>query len=318
MNYSKSEIKELSLNQFSESQLKRAFEAFNGIAQLFGKDFIDIRFKNCRCPSEVIYITETWENWKLVEPLKKSEEILKRWKEGFYKQGIIPELDIFAHLVRCGIVPDLFPDVGSKKADCKINYNNQIIYVEVTRRDLSEAMKKVNNISTEIHDKLGKIFKGRPVKVEILRLPTNKNELNKIINWLQNMRNKNKGNLDDIVCFSLEGKIKDGSLISIDLGSTVKKRIIKSEIKQLPEDYPGIICLDTSVVGQEFKDWVKTVEGMFQSSQYERLGAIFLYNKPLTNKRTIINGYFINNSLAKYPIDSSIKCIFEKMFNTNE
>jgi len=182
MNYSKSEIKELSLNQFSESQLKRALKAFNGLTQLFGREFIDKIIGSAKVPSLVIYITETWENWKLVEPLKKSGKILKRWKEGFYKNGVIQELDIFAHLVRCGIVPDLFPSVGSKKADCKINYNKQIIYIEVTRRDLSEAIKKVNNISTEIHGKLGKIFKGRPVKVEILRLPTNKNELNKIIN----------------------------------------------------------------------------------------------------------------------------------------
>ena len=43
-----------------------------------------------------------------------------------------------------------------------------------------------------------------------------------------------------------------------------------------------------------------------------------LYNKPLTNKKTIINGCFTNNPFARYPIDSSIKCIFEKMFNTNE
>jgi len=132
------------------------------------------------------------------------------------------------------------------------------------------------------------------------------------------MRNKNKGKLDDLICFSLEEKIKDGSLISIDLGSTVKKRIIKSEIKQLANGYPGIICLDTSVVGQDFKDWIKSVERIFQSNHYERLSAIFLYNKSLTNKKTIINGCFINNPLARYPIDSSIKCIFEKMFNNNE
>ena len=64
MYYSKSEINELSLEQFSESQLKRSLEAFNGIAQIFGREFIDKRFKGYRCPSEVIYITELWENWK--------------------------------------------------------------------------------------------------------------------------------------------------------------------------------------------------------------------------------------------------------------
>lgn len=303
-------------NQFSDSQINRVSNAIVGFTHLFGRSFIDETIKSA--PALAMYITETWENWKLVEPLKKSEEILERWKEGLYKQGIIPELDIFAHLIRLGIVPDLFPSVGSKKADCKINYNNQIIYIEVTHRDLSEAMKKVNNISTKIHDKLDKIFKGHPVKVEILRLPTNKNELNIIINWLQNMRNKNKGKLDGLVSFSLEEKIKDGLLISIDLGSTVKKRIIMSEIKQLANGYPGIICLDTSVVGQDYKDWIKSVERMFQSNKYERLSAIFLYSKPLTNKRTIINGCFMDNPIAKHPIDVNIKCIFEKMLNTNE
>jgi hypothetical protein len=41
MYYSKSEINELSLEQFSESQLKQSLEAFNGIAQIFGREFID-------------------------------------------------------------------------------------------------------------------------------------------------------------------------------------------------------------------------------------------------------------------------------------
>jgi hypothetical protein len=320
MSYSKSEIEELSLRQFSESQLQRALKAFNGLAQLFGREFIDEIFGNAKVPSLVMYITETWENWKLVEPLKKSEEIVKRWKEGFYKNGIIQELDIFAHLIRCGIVPDLFPSVGTKKADCKINYNKQIIYIEVTHRDLSKRMEKVIRISDKIHKSVEEIFGKRSnrVRMEILRLPANENELKKVINWLQDMRNKNKEKLDDLVCFSLEEKTEDGQLLSIDFGPTVREDIISSKSEQLPEDSSGIICFDTSVVGQDFKDWIKSVERIFQSSLYERLSAIFLYNKPLSNKKTILNGCFINNPFARYPIDSSIKCIFEKMFNTNE
>lgn len=320
MSYSKSEIEELSLRQFSESQLQRALKAFNGLAQLFGREFIDEIFGNAKVPSLVMYITETWENWKLVEPLKKSEEIVKRWKEGFYKNGIIQELDIFAHLIRCGIVPDLFPSVGTKKADCKINYNKQIIYIEVTHRDLSKRMEKVIRISDKIHKSVEEIFGKRSnrVRMEILRLPANENELKKVINWLQDMRNKNKEKLDDLVCFSLEEKTEDGQLLSIDFGPTVREDIIPSKSEQLPEDSSGIICFDTSVVGQDFKDWIKSVERIFQSSLYERLSAIFLYNKPLSNKKTILNGCFINNPFARYPIDSSIKCIFEKMFNTNE
>jgi hypothetical protein len=320
MSYSKSEIEELSLRQFSESQLKRALEAFNGLAQLFGREFIDEIIGNARVPSLVIYITETWENYKLVEPQKKSEEIVKRWKEGFYKNGIIQELDIFAHLVRCGIVPDLFPCVGTKKADCKISHNKQIIYIEVTHRDLSKRMEKLIRISDKIHKSLEEIFGklSNRVRVKILLLPANENELKKVINWLQNMRNKNKGKLDDLLCFSLEEKIEGGQLLSIDFGPTVREDIIPSKSEQLPEDSPGIICFDTSVVGQDFKDWIKSVERIFQSDHYERLSAIFLYNKPLTNKKTILNGCFIDNPFARYPIDSSIKCIFEKMFNTNE
>ncbi len=320
MSYSKSEIEELSLRQFSESQLQRALKAFNGLAQLFGREFIDEIFGNAKVPSLVMYITETWENWKLVEPLKKSEEIVKRWKEGFYKNGIIQELDIFAHLIRCGIVPDLFPSVGTKKADCKINYNKQIIYIEVTHRDLSKRMEKVIRISDKIHKSVEEIFGKRSnrVRMEILRLPANENELKKVINWLQDMRNKNKEKLDDLVCFSLEEKTEDGQLLSIDFGPTVREDIISSKSEQLPEDSSGIICFDTSVVGQDFKDWIKSVERIFQSSLYERLSAIFLYNKPLSNKKTILNGCFINNPFARYPIGSSIKCIFEKMFNTNE
>jgi len=106
MYYSKSEISELSFKQFSESQMRRSLEAFNGIAKLFGRDFIDRRFKGHRCPPEVFYITELWENWKIIEPLENSIKIIKRWKEGLYEEGLSAELCIFAHLTKSGIVPE--------------------------------------------------------------------------------------------------------------------------------------------------------------------------------------------------------------------
>lgn len=102
MYYLKSKIKKISLNQLNGKKLERAYEAFNGLSQLFGNDFLSKIFINYKYPSEIMYITELWENWKLVEFCKNSEEILKRWKNGIYGEGIFSELFIFALLVKMG------------------------------------------------------------------------------------------------------------------------------------------------------------------------------------------------------------------------
>lgn len=176
MHFSKSEIKELSLNQLSESQTKQAFEAFNGITQLFGKDFIVKRFKNCQVPSEVIHITELWENWKIVEPFKKSHKMIERWKEGLYEQGINAELYIFAYLIKNGILSELFPCIDNKEPDCCINLNNQIIYIEITSRERSRIYKKGIEIVGKFAKLAGKTFKGKHAKIAILKSLTD-NEL---------------------------------------------------------------------------------------------------------------------------------------------
>lgn len=205
MSYSKLEIKELSLKQFSESQLKRALEAFNGIAQLFGRDFIDKRFKGWRCPSEVTYITELWKNWKIIEPCKNSIKIIKRWKEGLYEEGISAELFIFAHLIKSGIVPvpELFPCIENKEPDCRINLNNQIIYIEITHRNRSENFKKGIKITGKVARLAGETFKGSHAKIAILRLP-NDNELKRITDWLKNVGNINEDKLNNLAYFYLD------------------------------------------------------------------------------------------------------------------
>jgi len=342
MYYSKSEINELSLEQFSESQLKQSLEAFNGIAQIFGREFIDKRFKGHRCPSEVIYITELWENWKIIEPLENSIKIIKRWKEGLYEEGLSAELYIFAHLTKSGIVPKLFPSIENKEPDCRINVNNQIIYIEITKRNKSKKLKRGMEIIGKVARLAGKTFKGSHAKIAILRLPTN-NDFKIITHWLQNVGAINEGKLDNLAYFYLdtlessmskndrlnkyipphshyatyfEKGIKGTAGLYID--DIEAKEILKREAQQLPKQYPGIICIDASSVSCGYENWIPLIKRRFQPKINKRISAVLLFSISLTNKKTIINGCFISNPFARYPIDSSIKCIFEKMFNTNE
>lgn len=342
MYYSKSEINELSLEQFSESQLKQSLEAFNGIAQIFGREFIDKRFKGYRCPSEVIYITELWENWKIIEPLKNSIKIIKRWKEGLYEEGLSAELYIFAHLTKSDIVPELFPCIENKEPDCRINVNNQIIYIEITKRNKSKKLKRGMEIIGKVARLAGKTFKGSHAKIAILRLPTN-NDFKIITHWLQNVGAINEGKLDNLAYFYLdtiesalskkdrlnkyihphsyyatyfEKGIKGTAGLYID--DIEAKEILEREAQQLPKQYSGIICIDASSVSCGYENWIPLIKRRFQPKINKRISAVLLFSISLSNKKTIINGCFINNPFARYPIDSSIKCIFKKMFNTNE
>jgi hypothetical protein len=340
MSYTKSEIKELSLKQFSESQLKRALEAFNGIAQLFGKDFIDKKFKGYRCPSEVIYITELWENWKIIEPCKNSIKIIKRWKEGLYEEGISAELFIFAHLIKSGIVPELFPCIENKEPDCRINLNNQIIFIEITHRNRSENFKKGIEITGKVARLAGKTFKGSHAKIAILRLPTN-NDFKIITHWLQNIGAINEGKLGNLAYFYLdtiesplnkkdrlnkyipphsyyatflEKGIKGTAGLYID--DIVAKEILEREAQQLPKQYPGIICIDTSSVSCGYENWIPLIKRRFQPKINKRISAVLLFSISLSNKKSLISGCFLNNIYAKYYVNDGIKIIFENIFNT--
>ena len=338
MNYSKSEIKELSLNQFSEPQLKRAFEAFNGIAQLFGKDFIDIRFKNCRCPSEVIYITELWENWKIVEPFKKSCKIIKRWKDGLYNQGINPELFVFAHLIKNGILSELFPCINNIEPDCSINLNNQTIYIEITSRDRSENFKRGTKILGKIAKVAGETFKGSHAKLAILRLPTD-NELKRITYWLQNSTNVNEGKLDDLAYFYLdttESSLNKGDRLmeyipphshyatffgrgmkgtaGIYIDDIVAEELLKREAQQLPKQYPGIICIDASSVSCGYEKWIPLIKRRFQPKINKRVSAVLLFSIALSNEKSLVSGCFLKNTFANYSVDDDIRIIFESIF----
>jgi len=342
MSYSKSEIKELSLKQFSESQLKRALEAFNGVAQLFGRDFIDKRFNGSRCPSEVTYITELWENWKLIEPCKNSIKIIKRWKEGLYEEGISTELFIFAHLINYGIVPELFPCIENREPDCRINLNNQIIYIEITHRNRSENYKKGIAIIGKVARLAGEMFKGSHAKIAILRFP-NDNELKKITDWLQNIGNINEDKLDNLAYFysdtfessmskkdRLNKYIPPHSRYATFIGKGMKgtaglyiddivaKEILEREAQQLPKQYPGVICIDASSVSCGYENWIPLIKRRFQPSINTRISAVLLFSISLSNEKSLIKGSFLSNPYARYSIDSNIKCVFEKMFNTNE
>lgn len=342
MYYSKSDIKDLSLNQFSELQIKRALEAFNEIAKLFGREFIDKRFNGKRIPAEVIYITELWENWKLIEPCKNSGEIIERWKKGLYKEGISAELYIFAHLVKSGIIPELFPCIENRKPDCRFMRNNQWIYLEVTRRETSEMFNKGLKITSEIAKIAGKTAKSKHAKVAILRFPTDE-ELKKVINWLHNIGNTNNAKLDDLAYLYLDtiqspvredDKLRElvlaPSLYATFLGKGLKgtaclyiddnkaKEILEREAKQLPKSAPGIICIDTSGVSCGYEKWIPLIKRRFQPKINKRISAVFLFKIALTNKKTLINGCFLSNPFANYFINDNLKNIFEKLFNNNE
>ncbi len=355
MYYSKSDIIDLGLNQFSELQIKRSLEAFNGIAKLFGREFIDKRFNGNRVPAEVVYITELYENWKLVEQCKNSVEIIKRWKEGLYKEGVDAELYIFAHLIKSGIIPELFPCIENKKSDCRFMKNSQWIYLEVTHRQRSKMFIKGLKITSEIAKIAGKTAKGKHAKVAILRFPTDE-ELERIINWLYNIGNTNDTKLDDLAYLYLDAKRiyirKDDKLIEkVDLQKDDKLRkllppcslyavaidadkdtigtaglyiedniaqeIFRRESRQLPKGSPGIICIDTSSPNCEYKKWIPLIKRRFQPKINKRISAVLLFTKSLTNRKVLVSGCYLSNPFANYCINDNLKNIFEKLFNNN-
>lgn len=113
----------------------------------------------------------------------------------------------------------MFPYIEGKKADGRIIFNGQEIFIEITNRDKSEMFKKGIEIIGKLSRKVGEKFKGRHAKIGILKFP-NHEELDKIDQWLKNIENIKEAGLDDLAYLYLD-----------DLDSTIREEdIIKNHV----------------------------------------------------------------------------------------
>lgn len=121
MHFTPEEVSDLALNQLAAQELIYAYQALNGLADDFGKSWVDALFLNgIRSPLYVRYLVVIWEDWCLVKPLPGSEKLHQRWKHGIQEHGVLQEVYVLARMKGLGVDIQLCSDVVDQTLSCAI------------------------------------------------------------------------------------------------------------------------------------------------------------------------------------------------------
>src|SRR5215813_3053833 len=118
--FSREEVDELAIGQLQGPESDSALMALNGFAELFGKAWVTDYFGGARAPGLVRAITSLWSDWTMMRSLPKSQDLIQRWKDGIWREGVEPEVRDVAALLREGGEVELFPGMGSRIPDCRV------------------------------------------------------------------------------------------------------------------------------------------------------------------------------------------------------
>jgi len=331
MPYTRSELKELGLNQLSETQLDRALEAFNGLCQDFGRPWLEAYYKGALSPHLVMAIVNLWEDWSLVNRLPGWEQLAKRWQSGIDEQGVKTEVRVVAALLSKGARVELFPPAGNRVPDFRYQVSDAWIYAEVSKRELSKAVESGRLMLNQVADAAAEAVPGRHGKVGVLRELT-QDDLNRFIGWLRALGAEERRDFEDIAVFdtdTLESGTNREDIVFQLVGSpklfstkisfreagvslkgsacaqisdTAAQEVLEKEAAQLPREGPGIVCLDVSTIVGGIDEWVPLIQRRFQPSINTRISAVVLFSTFISSGGLSTTWRLLSNPHARTPI----------------
>lgn len=349
MFYKKSDILDLSLNQTSQEKMSEALVAFNGFADIFGKEWVDSFFGNgaVKSPFFTSRIVDLWYRWNNIKDLNKANEIAQRWKKGVDSSGVIPEVIILSELKKIGGEIELFPSTDKGRfADAKFFMGSyKPVFLEISKRGIMEIMRGVNSTTNLLAQGVANVSSGQHCKLGICR-SINKQELDSILKWLERIRPSiNPQTFSNFGIFhttSIEtggGEISDESVkfvprprifatnLKLENGQVVNKgtvtmyaldegaiEYIKGEAAQLPHD-GGVLVLDITNVVDGVKVWTPIINTWFNKKEYSRVSAVILVDVRTDLNGLKKNGLILVNPYARKKLDSYYIDIFKNIFN---
>jgi len=342
MNYTEVEVNALAHNALSPSQLERATRAFNGIADLFDRVWIEKFLNNSFGRPHVMHLTSLWENWLDVRDLQGADELHRKWSLGAYREGVEAELFVIANLRRWGAKVELFPPVNNRVADCRFRLDSDWVYGEVSQRGISKVRSDARVILGRVATAASAVISGKHGYVAIFRVPDS-SELERITSWLENIKDDEETRLDDLALFftdSIDSSVHDegrlaelvpepryfNTYLKMDPAAPAKGtacmgvsdenagKVLRDEAAQLPKDGPGVVFLDVSGIIGGVKEWSPLIQRRFQPNINTRISAVALYETGLTVAGPKYEGQILVNPFAKnaliqsliYPLQSAI------------
>lgn len=342
MFYSSQEIKELGLGQLTDAQLEASVSAFNGLAYLLGKDWVDSHFQGAKAPSIVLSLESLWRSWLLIRDLDGSDGLLARWKGG-EGSSVEAEILIFSRLASQGLQIELYPKINEKFPDCRFKVGDRWVYAEIAKRGISKLRKWVTNVLHNVAEAAAHAIPGKHGKVVILKSPDEK-ELNKLVSWLKGVENQTKAELEGLaifwadplesdsggVLFSMipeprlftaygrlsQGKSKRGTA-AISVTDKAVQEIIESKVSQLSRTLPGVVCLDISNVLGNYNEWIPLVQRRLQRRINTRISAVLLFHQYFhSNQGPQIDGKLVVNENARNHLKPREVIILEEIIKS--
>ena len=236
--YTYEDLKEISGDQLAVKDYPRAIDAFNGLMDMFGKewvekeavvqfltdDFIIKTFGKDRIYGGICDVEKLvflWEDIQIIKNLKGFDDFYRKLKNRIRFDNVDLELSIAADLIRCNASIELEPEIGEgkRKADCrfKISENDPWVYVEITRKMPATTQEIIDVRGKELAKLASLINPGRRC-VLVLKKEVDDDQYLRIIDWLKT--SPPEGELEDIALFFTVSHNEDDSQIALKYAPT--------------------------------------------------------------------------------------------------
>lgn len=331
MHYTNTDISQHALGKLSPQQLERCSTAFNGLAEDFGKSWIENFFQGGQSLPFVLYLSWLWDHWCVVRGLPGSEELKQRWQTGIKNHGVLEEVRVISEIIQKGGIVELAPKIGATVPDFRFRVASTWVYCEVSGRRISEVQKRTDAILSKVANVAAEAIPGRHGKLSILKEVTDK-ELAAILfsmprtdtpiqvavtdcaHFYSDDLASAVSDVDPVAVvvpvprlFSTQLRIRKGQVAAKGTACTcisdTAAQVLEQEAAQLSRDHPGLVWLDVSTVNGADVDWPPLIERRFQPNINTRIGGVILSTTTMRSDGRIETSWrLLLNPHARCPI----------------
>ena len=241
------------------------------------------------------------------ESLRGFQPAMARLRRG--EESAFAELQFAAALVRSGLVPELEPQLGSKRLDCAVDIGSERVFAEVISPETSEAVRGAEATIKRVANEL--VARTAGTRTELLLAVEPDNQFDSIIatatttlpdeaihyieglGWIHRMflgpQPPNLGSLifnpdprPATAVSSMRGPengIFTAAVVRLPVSDERMHRLLSAELSHFSQAERNILVVRVSSGPKSISLWVPLIRRWFQPKRNRRVGAIVLYDQ---------------------------------------
>jgi hypothetical protein len=323
--------------------------AFDRVEKILGRDWIEMSRTSSgvakRGSAPTLSVISMGQKLATIEDLlPQAERLIEHTRKGDQAAGTELTAIYLLRSRRPTAEIQLYPSVGNRVADFRIRQGGEPwVYGEVTRADLSMAESRAQNVMQGLADLVISIKKEFALEVFLRREPSaiEIEALKGFVQAICKLDGVHRQELpNDLGFISLNdsppgqvitknhpgeenrprigvAKVASGPLepnrhIAVRLAFSDERaeEFLRKESRQLPEDAPGLIMVDMSIVPGAFSVWEPLIKRRFQPTIHTRVGGVCLFRGGLISTQNgegwALDAKTLANQYARNPLPSWI------------